>query len=98
MTAVNSKVFTLIRKAEQKQKFVEQNNVTAILFTLSTDRQFSNPDSAMGWTIEKSRFDSRQTQEILNFLRRSRLALGPTQPSIQWVPGTLASGVKVNGT
>jgi hypothetical protein len=26
-----------------------------------------------------------------------RMALGPTQPSIQWVPGSLASGVRQTG-
>jgi hypothetical protein len=51
----------------------------------------------MGWTTEKSCFDYRQTKEILIVLKRFRMALGPTQPSIQWVPGSLASGVKQKG-
>jgi hypothetical protein len=29
-----------------------------------------------------------------NFTTMSRMALGPTQPPIQWVPGALSLGVK----
>jgi hypothetical protein len=51
----------------------------------------------MGRTTEKSWFYYRKTQEILIVLQRSRLALGPTRPSIQWVPDSLASGVRRTG-
>jgi hypothetical protein len=46
-----------------------------------------------GWTIGRSRFDPRQEQIFL-LAPASRPALGPTQPSIQWVPGVLSPGVK----
>jgi hypothetical protein len=48
----------------------------------------------MGWTIGRSRFDPRQGQRIFLPAPASRLALGPTQPPIQWVPGVLYPGVK----
>jgi hypothetical protein len=46
-----------------------------------------------GWTIGRSRFDPRQGQIFL-LAPASRLALGPTQPPIQWVLGVLSPGVK----
>jgi hypothetical protein len=43
------------------------------------------------WTIVV-RFPERQ--EIFLFSIECRLALGPTQPPIQWVPGSVSPGVK----
>jgi hypothetical protein len=40
------------------------------------------------------RFDSRQGLGIYLFTTASRLSLGPTQLSIQWVSGTISTGVK----
>jgi hypothetical protein len=42
-------------------------------------------------------FDSQQGPAILLFTTASRMALGPTQPPIQWVPGALSLGVKQLG-
>jgi hypothetical protein len=42
-------------------------------------------------------FDSWQELEILLFTTVSRMALGPTQPAIQWVSGALFLGVKWPG-
>jgi hypothetical protein len=39
-------------------------------------------------------FDSRRGLGIFLFTTASRMALGPTQPPIQWVPGALSVGVK----
>jgi hypothetical protein len=47
----------------------------------------------LSWTIGQSRFDLRQGQIFL-LAPAFRLALGPTQHPIQWVPGVLSPGVK----
>jgi hypothetical protein len=50
-----------------------------------------------GWTIGVLGFDSRRGLGIFPFTTVSRMALGPTQPPIQWVPGTLSLGAKRPG-
>jgi hypothetical protein len=42
-------------------------------------------------------FGSRQGLEIFLFTTASKMALEPTQPPIQWVPGVLSFGVKRPG-
>jgi hypothetical protein len=49
-----------------------------------------------GWATEGSEFESRKVKNI-PFSTSSRLALGSTQPPIQWVPGALSPGVKRQG-
>jgi hypothetical protein len=46
----------------------------------------------MGWTIERSCFDSRYRQEIFLYSTAPRPALGPTQPPIQPVQGAFLRG------
>jgi hypothetical protein len=47
-----------------------------------------------GWTTGRSGFDPRRGQRIFPLTSVSRPALGPTQPSVQWVPGVLSPGAK----
>jgi hypothetical protein len=49
---------------------------------------------ATGWTIGVLGFDSRRWLGIFLSTTASRMALGPTQPLIQWVPEALSLGVE----
>jgi hypothetical protein len=51
----------------------------------------------MGWTIRVLGFDSQWGLGIFLFTTTSRMALGPTQPPIQWVQGAHSLGVKWPG-
>jgi hypothetical protein len=51
----------------------------------------------MGWTIGVLGFDSWWGLGIFLFTTASRMALGPTQSPIQWVPGALSLGAKRPG-
>jgi len=48
----------------------------------------------MGWTIRVLGFDSWWGLGIFLFTTASKMALGLTQPPIQWVAGTLSLGIK----
>jgi hypothetical protein len=52
---------------------------------------------AKGWTIGVLGFDSWQGLAIFLFTTMSRMALGPTQHPIQWIPGALSLGIKRSG-
>jgi hypothetical protein len=54
---------------------------------MSHTRHSHTKSMAIGWTTNQSWFDSWHGQEIFLFCKTYRLALGPTQPSIQWVSG-----------
>jgi hypothetical protein len=49
----------------------------------------------MGWVDEESRFSSQQQKETFLLFTASRLALEPTEPSTQWIPGTISAGGRV---
>jgi hypothetical protein len=49
-----------------------------------------------GLRAERLVLDSRQGQDIFFFSAASRLALGPTQPPIQWVPVVKGPGREAN--
>jgi hypothetical protein len=50
--------------------------------------------SSVTWTPGRSKFDPLHRQVIFPLTSVSRLALGPTQPPIQWVLGVLSPGLK----
>jgi hypothetical protein len=49
---------------------------------------------ALGYGPDDQEFESHQRLGIFLFTIMSRLALGPTQPPIQCIPGALSLGVK----
>jgi hypothetical protein len=51
----------------------------------------------MGWTIGVQGFNSQQELGIFLFTMVSRIALGPTHPPTQWIPGALSLEVKQLG-
>jgi hypothetical protein len=51
----------------------------------------------MGWMIGVLGFDPWQGLGIFLFTTTSRMALGPTQPPIQWVPGAVPLGINWPG-
>jgi hypothetical protein len=57
---------------------------------------FSYP-IALGYELDDRGFESRQGLGIFFFTTASRLALGSTQPSIQWVQSAFSLGVKRPG-
>jgi hypothetical protein len=62
-----------------------------------TEWQIKNLIYAKGWTIGVLEFDSRRGLGIFLFTTAFRMALGPTQSPIQWVPVALSLGVKRQG-
>jgi hypothetical protein len=54
-------------------------------------------DTALGYKLDDRWFESRQRLRVFIFTTDSIPALGPTQPPIQWVAGTLSLGVKRQG-
>jgi hypothetical protein len=48
----------------------------------------------MGWTVG---FDFRQGKAFFLYYKSSGPVLEPTQPSIQWVPGTISPYIKRQG-
>jgi hypothetical protein len=51
----------------------------------------------MGWMIGVLGFDFWHGLGIFLFTTAFRMALGTTQPPIQWVPGALSLGIKQPG-
>jgi hypothetical protein len=51
----------------------------------------------MGWTMGVLGFDSQRGLGIFLFSTAFRLAVRPTQPTMQWVPGAITLEVKQQG-
>jgi hypothetical protein len=51
----------------------------------------------LGYGLDNMQLDSGYGYEIFLFSKTFRLAVGPVQPRIQWVPAVLSSGLKWPG-
>jgi hypothetical protein len=49
---------------------------------------------ALSYRMYDQGFESQEGLGIFPLTTASRLALGPTQPPIQWIPGVLSPGIK----
>jgi hypothetical protein len=72
------------------------------IYQLSIMSRDSSIGIALGFGLDDRgfgvlRFDFRRRLGIFLFTTASRMALRPTQPPIQWVPGALSLGVKRPG-
>jgi hypothetical protein len=84
-------LFVTNRRHCSNSRLVALGQVCLIIST-TLDRRYSDGLRA-GW----QGFDSRQGQKIFLYSTASRLALWPTQPTIQWVRGGSFPGGKVAG-
>jgi hypothetical protein len=77
---------------------IKAHTTTQYLYFYSAHTYDKSRDSSvgivLGYGLDDWGFDSRQGLGIFLFTTASQPTLGPTQPPIQWVPGTLSLGVK----
>jgi hypothetical protein len=70
----------------------------SVLYDIHIFRRWNNiVDTATGYGLDNRGVGVRVPVGARIFSKSSRLALGSTQPPIQWVPGTLSPGVKRQG-
>jgi hypothetical protein len=93
----------LVENLLEETFFYENNHVVQYLSqTFNFYCNWSRSTLELGWCsrysnwLDDKRGRSLSTSKVKNFLftTSSRLALGPTQPTIQWVLGVLSPGVK----
>jgi len=82
-----------------KQGWMENRSITervpsSVLSASTNVKMIKESILQYNRTIGWSGFESRPRLWTLHFYTLSRPVLGPTQPPMQWIPGSLSSGVK----
>jgi hypothetical protein len=67
-------------------------HITVFLYLLACNAKNFKEPGYVSRHSDRLWFDCHKGQDIFLYSRASRMALGPTQPPIQWVPGTLPWG------
>jgi hypothetical protein len=81
----------------KRTKFYSNQEDAIPKFCLSRNYILKLRTTALGYGLDDQGFESQHEVEIYLFTTETGPNLQPTQPPIQWVPGTLSLGIKWPG-